>query len=284
MRGGDASEGDRQDEPEDGGNHAQRPTVTLLPLAPLVLLVTQPLGRTFARWPRGRILARCRSRPSPYELTRVGSGTFYQKQRWALYWQNSRALHTLTQVRLGMHVWPPLPSGNARGFLKGCHPLSSPRPETRASCRGSQGNLLRAFSCPSGAPPVKNHSKQSFRKVRNQTKQSFGKVRLQNPNGRHRKRRTPLARAPSKKDSPCAAATQPRVTGMTNQRTAAITPIVRRSRSSLSRRSSSLSRSRPAAPSPGSPEGGSLPDAVPVASFGIEAGMPLSRLSSLAPQ
>ncbi len=165
MRGGDASEGDRQDEPENGGNHAHRPAVTPLPLAPLILLVTQPPGRTFARLVRWRMLARCRSRPSPYELTRVGSGTFYQKQRWALYWQNSRAPHTLTQVRLGMHVWPPLPSGNARGFLKGCHPLSSPRPETRASCRGSQGNLLRAFSCPSGAPPVKNHSKQSFRKV-----------------------------------------------------------------------------------------------------------------------
>ncbi len=64
----------------------------------------------------------------------------------------------------------------------------------------------------------------------------------QNPNGRHRKRRTPLARAPSKnpsqKDSPCAAATQPKVTGRMNQRTAAITPSVRRSRSSLSRRSS----------------------------------------------
>ncbi len=37
--------------PEDGGNHAQRPAVTLLLLAPLVLLVTQPPGRTFARWP-----------------------------------------------------------------------------------------------------------------------------------------------------------------------------------------------------------------------------------------
>ena len=33
--GGDAAEGDRQDEPEDGGNHAHRPAVTLLPLAPL---------------------------------------------------------------------------------------------------------------------------------------------------------------------------------------------------------------------------------------------------------
>ncbi len=37
VRGGDAAEGDRQDEPEDGGNHAQRPAVTLLLLAPLVL-------------------------------------------------------------------------------------------------------------------------------------------------------------------------------------------------------------------------------------------------------
>lgn len=59
MRGGDAAEGDRQDEPEDGDNHAQRPAVTLLPLAPLVLLVAQPLGRTFARLVRERMLARC---------------------------------------------------------------------------------------------------------------------------------------------------------------------------------------------------------------------------------
>ena len=51
MCGGDAAEGDRQDEPEDGGNHAHRPAVTLLPLAPLVLLVAQPFGRSFARWP-----------------------------------------------------------------------------------------------------------------------------------------------------------------------------------------------------------------------------------------
>ena len=37
VRGGDAAEGDRQDEPEDGGNHAQCPAVTgpcgLWPLA-----------------------------------------------------------------------------------------------------------------------------------------------------------------------------------------------------------------------------------------------------------
>ena len=52
VRGGDAAEGDRQDEPEDGGNHAHRPAVTLLPLAPLVLLVTQTPGRIFTRLPR----------------------------------------------------------------------------------------------------------------------------------------------------------------------------------------------------------------------------------------
>ncbi len=70
-------------------------------------------------------------------------------------------------------------------------------------------------------------------------------------------------RVPVKSRVP-SAATQPKVIGRTNQRTAAITPIVRRSRSSVSRRSSSLSRNRSAAPSPGGPEGGSLPDAVPV--------------------
>ena len=57
MRGGDASEGNRQDEPENGNNHAQRPAVTLLRLVPLVLLVTQPFGRSFARLVRWRMLA-----------------------------------------------------------------------------------------------------------------------------------------------------------------------------------------------------------------------------------
>ena len=48
VPGGDAAEGDRQDELEDGGNHAQRPAVTLLPLAPLVLDVQ--LSQTIATW------------------------------------------------------------------------------------------------------------------------------------------------------------------------------------------------------------------------------------------